>query len=119
MLRWLYRILDQKYGPNGPALHSKDWSGILLELADGYEKHMAVFQAIQIRLRSTERMVFNIPKIKNADDLALWQSEQYGLAREANALRFILRLPIEGQKLIEKSKAAKVKKEEEPEPELD
>lgn len=119
MLRWLYNFLDRRYGqrPSLQHIRPEEWEGLLAELADGYEKHAPVFRAIQLYLHRTERMAFKVPPFKTPEELALWKDEQYGLVREANALRYVLRFPIEGQKLRNKrekeKKAAEVAKAEE------
>lgn len=119
MLRWLHRYLDKRYGsePSIGVISPKEWAGLLSELADGYDRHAPVFRAIQIHLRNTERQAFRIPPIKTAADLELWKVEQYGLVREANAIRFLMRLPIEGAKLRARAHAEKERKANEPEPE--
>ena len=111
MFRWLYRLLSKRYGPQpsfGP-LAPEEWEGLLAELADGYEKHEAVFRAIHMYMRKTEQMALKGPTLKTPADLDLWGLEQYGLVREVAALRFLLRLPNEGQKL-----KAKLEKKETP-----
>lgn len=100
MLRWLYRLLDRRYNPYASIapLSTEEWSGLLVDLADGYTKHEPVFRALQHVLHATERKAFDIPKLKTAEDFDVWGREQYGVAREANMLRYALRLPLEGAK---------------------
>lgn len=130
MPQWLRRFLDKHftrivYSPEveqlGP-VGDKEWEGLLAQLAEGYEKHRPVFLAVQILLRRVERDAFKVPTLKTPADLELWNAEQRALVREGNTLRFILRLPIEGQRLVlrKRAEAEKAKAEPEPEPpELD
>jgi hypothetical protein len=88
----------------------REWDGLLAELAQGYEKHQPVFRVVQILLRRVERDALKLPVLKTPADLELWNAEQRALIREANALRFLLRLPIEGQRMkIRKERAEKAK----------
>ncbi len=111
MLRWLHRLLDRRYGAAAALpLKGEEWKGLLAGLADGYTRHEAVFRAIQHVLYEVERKAFDVPKMKTAEDFDVWGREQYGVAREANMLRYILRLPIEGARLkarFEKEEKAK------------
>jgi hypothetical protein len=119
MPRWLRRLFNKwfvrvVYSPEveqlGPVGDS-EWEGLLAELSDGYEKHRPVFLALQILLRRVERDALRVPVLKTPADLELWNSTQRALIREANALRFALRLPIEGQRLKKrKEKAEEMKK---------
>jgi len=121
MLQWLHRILDKRYGAEKvmEPMDANEWAGLVAELADGYEKHAPIFHAVQIHLRRTERQAFKLPPIKTPADLELWKAEQYGLVREANALRYVLRLPIEGAKLRARVAAAQAKANEPEEEEAD
>ena len=130
MPQWLRLFLDKHFtkiihSPEvaylGP-IHSTEWAGLLAELAQGYEKHLPVFRAIQILLRQTESAMLRVREAKTADDLATQAADLRGLVREANAYRRILRLPIESQNVIAKkaqAEAAKKEKEEEEPAELD
>lgn len=109
MLRWLHRILDRRYGAQATfsPLSQEAWDGLLASLDNGYEAHEPVFLAVQHILHAKEREAFEMPRPKSPDDLKLWGMEQYGVVREANMLRRVFRLPIEGAKL----KAAHAKRE--------
>ncbi len=105
-VRTVYSPEVDQLGPVG----DMEWEGLLAELSRGYEAHRPVFMAVQILLRRVERDALRVPVIKTPADLELWTAEQRALIREANALRFVLRLPIEGQRMkIRKEEAEKVK----------
>lgn len=119
MLRWLRRLHSKYfvrivYSPEvallGPILDT-EWSGLLLELAQGYEKHQAVFRAVQILLRQTEQAMLRVQHPKTPDQLAMANTELRELVREANAYRRILRLPIESQKARHRREAAEKARE--------
>lgn len=113
MLRWLHRLLDRRYGAHGhfSPLSQAQWEGLLVELADGLERHKPVFEAIQHMLYSKEREAFDLPRAQSPQDLELWRLEQYGVVREANMLRRVFRLPLEGARL--KARHAKQEKAKE------
>jgi hypothetical protein len=117
MLRWLHRLLDERYSAPVPTLAptpKEAWGGLLEELADGYTKHEAVFRAIQLQLRSTRTKAMEVPTFKTLDELERWKAEQYGLVREAAALEWALKIPVLGARI----KARQQEKKTEPEPEL-
>lgn len=101
MLRWLHRFLDRRYGvaKSYQPLNREEWNALLIDLADGYIKHEAVFRALQHLLHETERKAFDVPKLKAPADFQVWEREQYGVVREANIIRYALRLPLEGAML--------------------
>lgn len=124
MLQWLRR--RSKEVPPEPSLgpvQDKELDGLLAELANGYEAHKPVFRALQILMHQAERAALRVPTLATPADMEAWKVEQYAMIKVAAMLRRVLRLPIEGQKMILKktqAEAAKrAKAEEEEEADLD
>lgn len=105
MFQWLKRFKRQRevvYFPEVTrikAVRPSEEDALLVEMADGYEKHEAVFRLVMLYLRRKEGEITEVPSFKNPDEMFAWQEKTKRAAIEANLLRFIVRFPFEGQRI--------------------
>lgn len=105
MFQWLKRFKRQRdvvYFPEVTrikAVRPSEEEALLVEMADGYEKHEAFFRLVMLYLRRKEGENTEVPSFKNPDEMFAWQEKTKRTAIEANLLRFIVRFPFEGQRI--------------------
>lgn len=105
MFQWLKRFqrkTETVYFPEVDrikAVRPSEEDGLLVDLADGYDKHEAIFRLLMLYLRRKEGEITEVPRFANPDEMFAWQESVKRTAIEANLLRYLCRIPIMGKKI--------------------